>query len=259
MLEASTVTLRGANVHLRRGGSGAPLLFLHGAQGYGGAAPTVELLARDFAVIAPDHPGFGRSDAPDWIEDVPDLAFFYLDLLAALGLGKVHVVGHALGGWTALEMAIRSTERIASLTLVAAAGIRVVGVPRGDMFICTPEELTRLLFAGSGGAAWSAAQVASAELQEIADRNRYQAAKLCWQPRLFNPRLERWLHRIDRPTRIIWGAEDRVLPPAYGEALMRLVPGASLALLPAAGHLVPVEAAEPLAVEVTRFIAGIGP
>jgi pimeloyl-ACP methyl ester carboxylesterase len=259
MVSEASIEVRGARLNLRRGGEGAPLLFLHGAQGFGGAAPAVDLLARHFAVLAPDHPGFGRSDTPEWIEDVPDLAFFYLDMLTALDLAGVHVVGHALGGWTAMEMAIRSTERIASLTLVSAAGIRVVGVPRADMFICTQDELAQLLFAGAGAKEWSAAQQATPELQEIADRNRFQAAKLTWEPRLFNPRLERWLHRIDRPTRIVWGAEDRIIPPAYGERLATLIPGARLSLLPDTGHLVPVEAAAALAAEVCRFIEGIAP
>ncbi len=259
MLSESAIEVRGAKLNLRRGGAGAPLLFLHGSHGFAGAAPAAETLARHFAVLAPDHPGFGHSDAPEWIEDVPDLAFFYLDVLTALDLEDVHVVGHGLGGWTAMEMAIRSTARIASLTLVSAAGIRVVGVPRADMFMVTPEELARMLFAGAGAAEWSAAQQGTPELQEIADRNRFQAAKLTWEPRLFNPRLGSWLHRIDRPTRIVWGAEDRIIPPDYGTRLAALIPGASLALLPGVGHLVPVEAAEALAAEVHRFIEGIAP
>ena len=254
MLEEGFVEVRGAKLNLRRGGAGAPLLFLHGAQGYVGCAPALDALARDFTVLAPDHPGFGRSDAFDGIDDVPDLAFFYLDLIAQLGLERVHVVGHALGGWTALEMAIRSTQRIASLVLAAAAGIRVVGVPRADMFIGTPEELARLVFSGDGWKAWSAALAATPEAQDIADRDRIQAAKLCWQPRLFNPKLEKWLHRIDRPTRILWGEEDRIIPPAYGARLAELISGASLVMLPRTGHLAPVERPQLFVAEIRRFV-----
>ncbi|HUZ71512.1 MAG TPA: alpha/beta hydrolase [Stellaceae bacterium] len=254
MLEETFVELRGAKLNLRRGGKGAPVLFLHGAQGYAGSDPAMDALAQDFTVLAPDHPGFGHSDAFDWIDDVPDLAFLYLDLLAMLGLEDVHVVGHGLGGWTALEMAIRSTARIKSLILAAAAGIRVPGVPRADMFICTPEELARLIFAGDGWQAWNASLTATPELQEIADRNRFQAAKLCWQPRLFNPKLEKWLHRIDRPTRILWGEDDRIIPPAYGARLKELIAGAGLVMLPRTGHLMPVEQPQRFAAEIRRFI-----
>lgn len=256
MLDETTIEVRGVKLNLRRGGTGAPLLFLHGAQGYAGSDRALDLLARRFAVLAPDHPGFGRSDAPDWLDDVPDLAFFYLDFLDALGLEQVALVGHSLGGWIALEIAVRSGARIKSLVLASSAGIRVPSVPRADMFIVPPDELARLLFAGDGGPQWLAAQQTSPELLDIFDKNRFAAAKLCWQPRLFNPKLEKWLHRIDRPTRILWGAEDRFIPPAYGRRLAELIPGASLTLIPGAGHLVAVEAPERFADDVQRFCAG---
>src|ERR1700722_14968987 len=101
MLSETNVAVQGVKLKLRRGGSGAKLLYLHGAQGMTGAEPALAALAQGCEVLAPDHPGFGGSDASDWLDDVPDLAFFYLDLIAALGLGPVHVVGHGLGGWIA--------------------------------------------------------------------------------------------------------------------------------------------------------------
>jgi len=259
MLNESFVEVRGTRLNLRRGGRGAPLLFLHGPQGFAGSDAAVERLAQHFDVLAPDHPGFGKSDAADWLDDVPDLSFFYLDLLAALGLDRVAVVGHSLGGWIALEMAVRATARIRALVLAAPAGIRIVGVPRADMFIVSPDELAKLLFAGDGAAAWMAGQQGTPEQQDSLDKNRFAAAKLCWQPRLFDPKLEKWLHRIDRPTRILWGAEDKIIPPAYGNRLAELVPGASLAVIPGAGHMLHVEAAQKFADEAQRFIAGIAP
>lgn len=259
MLNETFVEVRGVTLNMRRGGTGVPLLFLHGPQGFAGSEAAVERLAQRFDVLAPDHPGFGKSDAPDWLDDVADISFFYLDLLDALGLGKVMLVGHSLGGWIALEMAVRSTQRIGRLALAAPAGIRIVGVPRADMFIVSPDELARLLFAGDGSAAWAAAQQATPELQEIFDKNRFAAAKLCWQPRLYDPKLEKWLHRIDRPTRILWGEEDKIIPPAYGPRLAELIRGASVATIPRAGHLLHVEAPQRFADEVERFAAGIAP
>ncbi len=257
MADHQFVDVRGAKLHLRRSGKGEPVLFLHGPQGFGGLEPAYDALARNFDVLAPDHPGFGRSDAFEWIDDVPDLGFFYLDLLAALELRRVHVVGHSLGGWAALEMAVRSTERIASLTLASPAGIRLPGVPRADMFICNPEELAKLLFAGDGWKAWHAQLQATPEQQEAFDRSRFQAAKFCWQPRLFNPKLEKWLHRIDRPVQLVWGADDKVIPPAYGTRLKDLIRGAGLAIVPRAGHLMPVEQPQDFAAEAQRFLRGI--
>ena len=80
---------RGSKVFLRRGGAGAPLLFLHGAGGIPGWPPFLDKLSDRFDVIAPDHPTFGRSDEPGWVEEVADLAYFYLDFMAAQGLDAV--------------------------------------------------------------------------------------------------------------------------------------------------------------------------
>jgi pimeloyl-ACP methyl ester carboxylesterase len=104
-------------------GSGRPILFLHGAGGPKPRAPFLAALAEHGHVIAPSHPGFGRSPLPSWIEAIDDLAYLYLDLLAQLDLRDVVLVGCSMGGWTAAEMAIRSTERIGKLILVDAVGI----------------------------------------------------------------------------------------------------------------------------------------
>ena len=69
-----------------RGGSGPPLIFLHGASGHVGWLPFLDRLSRSFDVIAPEHPGFGQSDDPAWLESVGDLACFYLDMMDALKL-----------------------------------------------------------------------------------------------------------------------------------------------------------------------------
>jgi len=249
----TTIDVRGCKLHVRRAGKGEPLLFLHGAQGLAENEPGLDALAKDFDVIAPDHPGFGRSDNSEAIDDVSDLAFFYLDLLDTLDLDGVHVVGQCIGGWVALEMAVRSTERLKSLVLAGSAGIRVKGVPRADMFICSQDDLQKLLFA-NGASGWLQAWRATPELEDLYDRNRAAAAKFCWSPRLCNPKLERWLHRIDIPTHIIWGDDDRVIPPAYADALKGLIKNATVATLPNCAHLPHVEHPQAFASEVTQFI-----
>lgn len=254
-MNESRVEIRGVGLHLRRGGKGAPLLFLHGVQGLPATIASLELLAQRFEVLAPDHPGFGRSDAPDWLDDVPDLAFFYLDLLDTLDLEGVHVVGASLGGWIAMEMAIRAPARVKSLTLADAAGIRVAGVPRGDMFIANQAELSRLLFSSEDAAAsWFAHWQGSPEGLALYDKNRHAAAKYTWQPRLYDPRLEKWLHRIDLPTQILWGTADRLIPPAHAERLAALIQGAETAMLPDCGHMAEIERPELFADTVSRFI-----
>jgi pimeloyl-ACP methyl ester carboxylesterase len=250
----TTIDVRGCRLLMRRAGSGEPLLFLHGAQGLTEREPGLDALAENFDVIAPDHPGFGRSDNSETIEDASDLAFFYLDLLDTLDLDGVNVVGQCIGGWVALEMAIRSTARTKSLVLVSSAGIRVKGVPRADMFVCSEDDLMKMLFSGKGAAEWLQSWRATTDLEDIYDRNRAAAAKYSWSPRLFNPKLERWLHRIDVPTHIIWGADDRVIPQAYAAALKELIAGATVATLPGCAHLPHVEQPQAFASEVSQFI-----
>ena len=134
-----------------RGGQGAPLLYLHGALGVYGWTPFMEQLSQRFDVIVPDHPGFGESDTPDWLDNVGDLAYFYLDVMQALRLTGVHLSGTSLGGWIAAEIAVRDCHPLKSLTLTAPAGIHVKGLSKGDFFMWSPEQFVRNLYARSDG------------------------------------------------------------------------------------------------------------
>src|SRR5438876_224470 len=110
-----------------------------------------------------------------------------------------------------------------------------------------------MLFAKDGDA-WLKAWRATPDLEDIYDRNRAAAAKYSWSPRLCNPKLEHWLHRIDIPTHIIWGADDRVILPAYAAALKDLIKGATVTTLPDCAHLPHVEQPQAFASEVAQFI-----
>jgi pimeloyl-ACP methyl ester carboxylesterase len=252
----SKIDVRGCKVHVRRGGSGAALLYLHGAGGTQAWLPFFDALSDKFDVIAPDHPAFGLSDQPAWLDDIHDMAYFYLDFLAALDLDGVHLVGQSLGGWIALEMAVRSTGRIKSLTLVGSAGIRIKGKPAADIFIMDPEELTRALLVDAEIIDRMLAMELTEEQQDILIRNKVSTARLGWQPRLFDPNLRKWLHRIDVPTHIVWGDTDRIIPPDYAAEFQGLIAGSSVTMIENCGHLPHIERAEPLVEAVAGFIAG---
>jgi pimeloyl-ACP methyl ester carboxylesterase len=233
------VTVAGATVRLFRGGSeggaGPPVVFLHGAGGHTGWMPFLDDLSRDFAVFAPEHPGFGQSDDPPWLDDIADLAYFHLDLLAALGLDRVHLVGTSLGGWVAAELAVRSTLRLASLTLVGAVGITAGGEPIPDVFRMPEAENLRRYYADPERAARRLGDLERADFRVVA-KNRATVTRLAYRPRFHNPGLATWLHRIDVPTLLVWGEADGLVPPAFGEAYRALIPGARLVVLPGAGH-----------------------
>lgn len=251
---ASTIEVNGLPLALRRAGRGRPVLFLHGTDGLGEWPQFLETLARRYEVLAPDHPGFGDTPVAPWIDDISDLAYFYLDAIAALELTEIRLIGHSLGGWIALEMAVRSTARLHSLTLIDAAGIHVKGVAKADIFLIDPEEQARLVYADAALAEAAASRAAAEKYHDEAIRNRIASARLGWQPRFFNPRLERWLHRIDVPAHIVWGENDRFIPPAYAEAFRRLIPNASLAIVPGAGHLPHVERPDLVARSLAAFL-----
>jgi pimeloyl-ACP methyl ester carboxylesterase len=242
-------------VNVMRGGKGPPLLFLHGAGGAGVWLPFMTALSEDYDVIVPDHPGFGRSDTPEWLDQLSDLAYFYLDLIEALKLDRVHLVGHSLGGWIAAEIAIRSTWQLRTLTLIGAAGVHVNGVPKGDIFIWTPEERARNLFVDQSLAEQRLAQPMTEEQGDIAIKNELATADLAWAPRFHDPQLRKWLHRIDVPTLLVWGDNDKIFPKAYGEAYRGLIKGSRLEVLPGCGHIPQVEKAEMFVELFKRFAA----
>lgn len=247
---------RDVEVRSFRQGSGPTLLFLHGAGGLPGWVPFYDKLAASHDVLVLEHPGFGKSDNPDWIRNVPDMAMYYLDVLDGLDAKKVHLVGHSLGGWIAAELAVRNCSRLGSLTLIAPAGIRVKGVPSGDNFIWSPAETARNLYHDQSFAERMLAQTPSEEETELLLRNRFMAAKLGWEPRWFNPALERWLHRIAVPTLVLWGDDDKLLPSRYAAPWGERVPQARVEIIPQCGHLPHIEKVDTAAAAVLAFLAG---
>ncbi len=248
-----TETVAGCRIRIMRKGSGAPLLFLHGAGGASGWLPFMEALAQHYDVIVPEHPGFGQSETPGWLDSIGDLAFFYLDLIGQMGLSPAHVMGTSLGGWIAAEMAIRDPGALRSLTLVAPAGIHLKGVARGDIFMWSEEQTARNLFHDPALAATVPLPANDDEMM-AALKNRETTARLGWNPRLHNPDLPKWLHRVAVPTLIIWGDDDKVLPAAFGPAYRDLIPGAELEIFPACGHLPHVEKAADFTATTLRFL-----
>jgi pimeloyl-ACP methyl ester carboxylesterase len=247
---------RDIKVRSFRQGSGSTLLFLHGGTGISDWLPFFDQLAAEHDVLVLEHPGFGGSDNPDSIRNVADVAMYYLDVLDGLNAGKVHLVGHSLGGWIAAEAAVRNSHHLASLTLIAPAGIRVKGVPIGDNFIWSPEETARNLFFDQSFAERMLARTPTEQEVEILMRNRFMAAKLGWEPRWFNPALERWLHRIAVPTLVLWGEDDKFLPSRYAALWAERVPNVKLKVIPQCGHLPHVEKAVITADAILAFLDG---
>jgi pimeloyl-ACP methyl ester carboxylesterase len=250
------VDVDGATISYLRAGAGAPMLFLHGAGGIEGWAPWMDALAASYDLIVPDHPGWGRSDTPDWYDNIHDLAYFYLDFIEALGLENVHLVGNSLGGWIACEMAIRTTKHITTMTLVDPAGLRVPGVQRFDIFLASREANIRAAFYDRALAERVIALAPEGDALDRFLKNRFATARAGWQPRLYDPHLAKWLHRVDIPTLVMWGQYDGVFPVAMIDEFLRLIPGSTGAIIPDCGHLPHVECTDAFVAQLNAFITG---
>jgi pimeloyl-ACP methyl ester carboxylesterase len=253
--------VRGHRVCLVHAGAGAPLLYLHGEDDPGGWEPVLGLLARDFTVLRPDHPGFNRSDDDPAVDSVLDMAFSYLDLLDQLGLDRVSLAGVSLGGWLAAQIAVLAGDRVTALVLAGAAGVRA-DVPTPDIFTLSPAEVAELTYHRPDLRAAAVAQ--AAKIQDDPERfqrylrNRMACAHLGWNPYLHDPKLPGRLHRIAARVLVIWGAEDRLLPAGYAHRWVAALPAARLQTIDDAGHLPSAEQPAVFAAMVAEFLTAEG-
>jgi pimeloyl-ACP methyl ester carboxylesterase len=225
----------GTRLHLQSAGDGPPLLYLHGANGVAWL-PGHERLAERCRLLLPEHPGWGADELAGGLEEMADLVYFYLDVLDALGLERVHLAGHSLGGWLAAELAVTQPERFWTVTLIDAAGLWLAETPMPDLFALSPAESGRLANYDPALAAASQPETPTTEMLTATARARVAFARVSWNPYLHNPRLPSRLHRLRMPVLVLWGEEDRVIPVAYAGEYARLVPHAQVVRFPLCGH-----------------------
>jgi pimeloyl-ACP methyl ester carboxylesterase len=246
--------VRDTDVQILAGGAGPDLLFLHGAGGAGRWLEFQEGLAERFRVRFPSHPGHaGSPDAP-WIEHISDLAFHYLDLLDALRLERVHLVGASFGGWIAAEIAVMASHRLASLTLIDPVGIKVDGWIYPFLFGMDIPEIVQTVFHNPMAALALAPPDQSVETLALQYRQGTAIARVSWNPYLYDPRLRRRLARIAAPTLLCWGAHDRLAPlEPCGRTWAKEVPGAQLRIFDGSGHVPHLEEPRAVADAVVAF------
>jgi len=251
------ISLGEVSLEYTRQGSGSPLLVLHGAGGPLDADPLLGLLAAHADVIAPTHPGFARSARPPSFDSVDDIAHLYNELLAALDLHGVSLLGVSLGGWIAAEMAVRCAHRLAGLILVDAVGIKVGDRETRDIqdiFANSAETLARWTFHDPSKA--PDISTLPDEALELVARNREAAALYLWEPYAHNPKLLRRLRGLSIPSLVIWGESDGIVKPAYGRAYADAIPGATFELIREAGHVPHREQPQRFVEHVARFVEG---
>ena len=133
-------------VDVLEGGSGNPLLYLHGVVGLEWT-PFLKQLSNSHTVIAPRTPGFGESTGTENLHDLHDLIYFYLDLLDELGLENLPIVGHSLGGMFAAELAAIQPARFSHVILAAPFGLWEDSDQIPDLFSISLPELAASKYA----------------------------------------------------------------------------------------------------------------
>ena len=257
-MQGQTTRLKVADVELEvfDAGQGRPILFLHGGGGFDPRQPFVAPRSAQHRLVAPAHPGFGTSILPDWLDSVDDIAHLYLELMDFLKLGGLDVVGCAIGGWIAAEMATKSPERFRRLVLVGPVGIKV-GPPDNldipDIFAMPESDVQKLLYHDPALMKSDPAKLSDEELTAIF-RARETLALLTWEPWMHNPKLTRRLHRIAAPTLFIRGESDGLVSQNYLDAYARLLPDARTLTIKAAGHVPQLEQPAAFASAVLEFL-----
>lgn len=260
MREGTLETRRGIKGHFLEAGSGRPLVWLHGAGGLLPQEPLLERLANRYHVYAPEWPGYGVETTEDALEDMLDFALHGWDLVDALELGaRPILVGHSMGGMIAAEMATLAPRDLDRLVLISAAGLWLDAYPIPDIFSMLPFQLAQTLFfdpkAGeallTGGIDFGDVDALKAFLVRNA-RRLGTAGKIMFP--IPNRRIRKRLYRLSARTLLVWGREDRLIPPVYGERWLELLPNARIEWIERAGHMVPHEAPEKVAAAIESFL-----
>ncbi|WP_305789729.1 alpha/beta fold hydrolase [Symbioplanes lichenis] len=272
-----TLTVRGAAVRVRDEGDPAnpPVLLLHGiARSLEDWAPVQERLPAHFRTIAADLPGYGLSDRLPGPADLHSLADGVLATLDVLGETRpLHVMGNSLGGAVAMRLLCDAPARIATLTLVASAGfgheviinLRALAVPLlgrrllrrfderaarrverslfHDRAHATPE---RVAFAVQ---AFGRADFVAVFLETAKALGTVRGVRPAWRRDLLAA-----VAAHPRPTLLLWGERDLILPSAHLAAARTAFPDARWHLFPETGHMPQIERADDFARITTDFL-----
>jgi pimeloyl-ACP methyl ester carboxylesterase len=234
-------------------GEGEPLVYFHGGGTFHGFE-WVRALASEFRVFCPYHPNFGESgDAA--FDGIGDYASHYELLFPALGLDTFHLAGASMGGHMAARYAAANPGDIDKLVLVSPAGLKSEKASLPDFSNVAPQDIPKMFVADP---AWIEPFWPSEPSPEWAAlRARESAAAFASREDVSatDRALRRGLAGFDRPTLLLWGEADRIVPLGYAQDWQEVLPHAELEVIPGGSHLLLDEF--PAAVDVLRrFLRG---
>jgi pimeloyl-ACP methyl ester carboxylesterase len=249
----STVDIAGLKLHFSRGGSGAPALVLHHDIGTLDRLAFYDLLAAHHDVVVPHHPGWGKSERPQWMRHPRDISAIYATLLGNLGLSGVSLVGLGFGGWIAAEMASQAPTAYRRLVLVAPMGIKPPEGDIADQAIVSYLDYPQSGFHDRAAFVRNYGDVTTDQL-EAWDIAREMSFRTAWKPYMYSQTLPHLLGGVKSPALIIWGDDNRIVPISAAAAWQKALPSARLETIAACGHFAEMEKPEAVAKLVNDFI-----
>jgi 3-oxoadipate enol-lactonase len=260
-------TINGVNLAVEVQGEGPAILFIHGYP-HDRRIWDHQVAALDgYRRIAPDLRGMGQSDAPDLGYSIETYAGDLAGLLDTLGVEEAVVCGLSMGGYVALEFVRQWRRRVRGLVLMdTRAGADSAEAKRGrDTAAATAREegagvvaeslLTRMLSPATLSGSPETVESVRAMMAATPVAGMIGALG-AMRDRADSSELLRTLAGL--PTLVIVGADDALTPPAEAQALADAVPGARLAVIPAAGHLPPVEQPAETTATLREFLLSLG-
>lgn len=269
-LESRTVNIPGFRIAYLEGGTGEPLLLIHGMGANKDEWNRVAYhLTSQHRVIAVDLPGFGDSDKPaDGRYYTPDQVRYLEDIVEALGLEKVHLGGSSMGGRIAAAYAAQHSDKVESLWLLAPSGVIsaqpsevIKRLQRGEqlpLVVSNREELDESLKLTTEQPPYYPDPVKDAFAKSAAENYRLHSRIMAElnQEAASQP-LERIAAGLSVPTRIVWGEQDKLFHYSSAEVLRNLIDDSSVFLLPDTGHLPMMEAPADVAEDYRQFRASL--
>ena len=267
-LRASTAAVGDLRLRFVRAGSGTPVILLHGfGESLLSWAGVFDRLARDADVIAVDLPGFGLSSKPAAGYTADSMATVISAFLDRLGLRRIVLVGHSLGGVVATAMAVRDPSRVIGLALVDPALVNPWALAETSGSPLTGASLRRVIaryellrgrFSGVHDRAWMAEDSDAAAYQPSGDPAYAVALTAILRGFDFAYLSPEGARRLTMPVKLIWGALDPVIPVQTGYALAGRLPDATLVVLPRTWHRPQTERPTEVAHILTAFVRAVG-
>jgi pimeloyl-ACP methyl ester carboxylesterase len=242
----STVEVAGLNIRIEEAGEGPALMLLHRSTGRHGWGALEDGLSASFRVIVPDLPGYGHSDRPDWAREPRDVAILIQQLIVAMDLSDVALVGLGFGGFVAAELATMNTDRLGSLTLIGAAGVKPDEGEIVDQMLLAYEDYIKAGLSDESTFSTHFGEDPSSDVKDVWDFSRIMTARVTWSPYMFNRRLTHLLPGVMTPALVIWGADDRVIPPSVGKQYADALANSTLETIADCGHLAELDQPERL-------------